>query len=108
MTIRYASGKHALGECDLCGLAFPYNTLRPVVENQILTGLKACSDCWTPDHPQWQAGKNVVADAEMLRDPRPDRRPADLTNIRWGWNPVFGIEVKASLGDVLVDIRSAA
>lgn len=69
----YASGKFALGICDICGLQYKLLELRYVIENRVSTGYKACSDCWTPDHPLNRlpevAGSHGQ-DAEVLLDPR--------------------------------------
>lgn len=104
---KYASGKYALGECDRCGLTHSLNDLRYEYEDRRRTGFRVCSDCWSPDHPQLQFGKQPVVDAEALRDPRPGRRSADLNNIRWGWNPVYAIEVRGIVGEVSVSIETA-
>lgn len=98
----YARGTHAKGLCDRCGFAYPLRELRGEVVNLLHTNTLVCPDCWDEDHPQLQAGKKPVIDAEVLRNARPDPRDAGLTNIRWGWNPVFGSEAQAQLGQVSV------
>lgn len=99
---RFARGTHAKGECDRCGLAFPLNALRRETTDNRLTNTKVCEDCFDSDHPQLQAGKRPIIDAEMLREPRPDRRPAEMTNIRWGWLPVFSLGAVGTVGSVSV------
>lgn len=62
----YASGKHAKAMCDICGFEVRYQDLQPQWD-----GFRACSECWTPRHPQ-DFPRIVITDPEALRDPRPD------------------------------------
>ena len=62
----YASGKHALAMCDICGFQVKYRDLQPQWD-----GFRACPDCWTPRHPQ-DFPRIVLTDPEALRDPRGD------------------------------------
>lgn len=98
----FARGTHALGECDRCGLTFRLHELRCEIVNGQLMNDRVCPDCWNPDHPQLQVGKRPVFDIEALFNPRPDRRPPDLTNIRWGWRPVYSLSAKGELGIVTI------
>lgn len=100
--MRFARGTHALGECDRCGLVYPLHELRPEIYNRRVVRNRVCPDCFDPDHPQLQVGVHVVADAEAVRDPRPQRLPADINNIRWGWNPVYSLSARGELGTVTV------
>lgn len=84
---RYASGKNARAVCDVCGDEVRYVELRPVIVARVRTGVRACKQCWDADHPQ-NNPRPLVADAEMLRHPRPDR--SDMMDIQWGWSPVGG------------------
>lgn len=104
----FANGLKAKAICDVCGLAVPYGSLRALVVNLMQTNVRACRECWTPDHPQLQAGKNVPVDAQQLRDPRPERRHENITNIRWHWNPVYALEAQSQLGAVSVVVTEAA
>jgi hypothetical protein len=72
--MRYAAGKYAQGICDVCGLAFPLNKLKPLVVRGINTGVLACPQDWNEDHPQNMIGRVPIrADAEALRNPRPEQ-----------------------------------
>ena len=62
----YASGKYSRAMCDRCGFEMAYTDL---VEEW--TGFKVCSDCFDEKHPQDFPGTHS-ADAEVLRDARPD------------------------------------
>lgn len=100
---KFARGARALGECDRCGFTYKLSELRREIVNLQTTYNRVCPNCWSPDHPQLQVGKKPVVDVESLRDPRPDRRPADLTNIRWGWMPVYALESTCNVGTVNVE-----
>lgn len=102
----YATGKHALGICDLCGLQFKLNSLKTVVNNGSDTGHKACSQCWTPDHPQNFLHRVRTVDYMTLRNPRPENNTAEIRNIKWGWNPVYSLESQTQLGGVTVTVTS--
>lgn len=93
----YASGKHAKGICDRCGLTFKLHELRKEIQDSRLQGLKVCPSCFDPDHPQWKVATAV--DHEGLYEPRPD---APDRRIDWGWNPIFGVQAAVELGKVSV------
>jgi parallel beta-helix repeat protein len=101
---RFARGRRALGVCDRCGFTFLLNELRYEVVDRRRTNHRVCRHCWSADHSQLQVGKTPVVDAGALFDPRPDSRPADLTNIRWSWNPVYALEGRLHIGAVTVSI----
>lgn len=115
MSVRYASGKHAWGECDICGVAYKLHELKRLTINLAKTNLLACPDCWVPDQPQYRVGRKPVIDPQALRDPRPDTGQADSRNFQWGWAPVglanpFGLSGFSSslqgigeVGDVTVE-----
>ncbi len=95
MGARYAVGKKAIAECDVCGFQFKLNKLRKLVINSCVTNIKACRTCWNKDHPQYQLGKYPVDDPQAIREPRPDTTYLQSGNqgegsrvIDWGWNPV--------------------
>ena len=67
----YASGKHAFGFCDICGFRYKLHDLRAVVSNMEKTGIMACDECWSPDHPQNQLGRHNFDDPQALMNPRP-------------------------------------
>ena len=111
---RFASGKHAIAECDRCGFRFKLTVLKTEIIKLKKYDLLVCPQCWDPDHPQLQLGMFPVDDPQALRNPRPDRSyvvsgtsglqitptgsgPLGTgTNeggsriFQWGWNPVGG------------------
>ena len=111
---RFASGKHAISECDRCGQRFKLKVLKTEIVKTKRYNLLVCPECWDPDHPQLQLGMYPVDDPQGLRNPRPDRSyvvsgtnglqisPTGTgilgagTNeggsriFQWGWNPVGG------------------
>ena len=115
---RFASGKHAISQCDRCDFRYPLKDLRRLVIKTKNINMLVCRTCWDPDHPQLQLGMYPVDDPQGLRDPRPDRsytqsgysglqidvinppNPTDEDSFgspeggsrifQWGWNPVGG------------------
>jgi len=111
---RFASGKHAISECDRCGQRFKLSVLKTEIIKTKKYDLLVCPECWDPDHPQLQLGMWPVDDPQGLRNPRPDRSyvvsgtnglqlspngtgingsgtPEGGSRIfQWGWNPVGG------------------
>jgi hypothetical protein len=96
---KFASGKNAIGECDICGFRYKLSELKVVVVNMIPTNTLACCTCWDIDHPQWQLGRWPVEDPQAIRNPRPDfsgyyengNNGAGGSRMdQWGWNPVGG------------------
>lgn len=69
--MRYASGQHAKGECQKCGLEFPYIDL---VDDEYYAHLRVCVSCKDLKHPQ----EKLVAteDAVQLWRPAPESRHA--------------------------------
>lgn len=94
MANRFANGAKAFGFCDLCGFRFDLKRLKNLVVKTKQTQLRACPQCWTPDHPQLQLGMYPIADPQAIRDPRPDTNtwfvPSGSRVVEWGWNPVGG------------------
>lgn len=72
MGLKYASGKHAIAECDVCGFQYKLKELKSLVVKGQVINVKACPDCWTKDQPQLQLGRYPVHDPQAVRDPRPD------------------------------------
>jgi len=72
MATRFASGKKALGVCDICGFTYKLRELKNLVVKSRDTNLKACPECWNPDQPQLKLGSFPVDDPQALRNPRPD------------------------------------
>jgi hypothetical protein len=99
---RFASGKRAIAECDLCGFRYKLKDLKKLVVKTKLVNIKVCPQCWTPDQPQLQLGMYPVEDPQALREPRKDLSyyqsgvntlgyPSEGSRIfQWGWNPVGG------------------
>jgi hypothetical protein len=115
MANRFASGKHAIAECDRCGQRFKLKQLKREVVKTKNYELLVCPPCWDPDQPQLQLGMYPVDDPQGLRNPRPDRsyRQSGLSGLQllngagtsvsesgfpeggsrifqWGWYPVGG------------------
>lgn len=74
MTSRFASGKHAIALCDVCGFKVPYKDLKPNIVRGRITGVLTCPDCNDPDHPQNYTGTIKAVDGVALRNPRPDNQ----------------------------------
>ena len=72
MSQKFASGQNALAECDVCGFQYRLRQLKPLVIKAVVTGIKACPECWNPDQPQLSLGTFVINDPQAIRDPRPD------------------------------------
>lgn len=96
MSSKFASGKHAISECDRCGQRYKLTVLKELIVRTRKTNIMVCPECWEPDHPQNMQGMYPVEDPQGLRNPRPDKSRAftggDYTSrdIQWGWNPVGG------------------
>ena len=92
MPNRYASGKHAISECDRCGFQYKLRQLKSLVIKTKNVNILVCPECWEPDQPQLQLGLYPVNDPQAVRDPRPDvsyYEPIVGSRIyQWGWNPV--------------------
>jgi hypothetical protein len=69
---RFASGKRAISECDICGFRYKLKELQQLVIKTKNVNILACPECWNPDHPQLQLGMYPVDDPQALRNPRPD------------------------------------
>jgi len=116
MANRFASGKHAIAECDRCGQRYKLKVLKREVIKTKNYELLVCPACWDPDHPQLQLGMYPVDDPQGIRNPRPDRSyyqsglsglqviNGASTNVdasgfpeggsrvfQWGWRPVGGV-----------------
>jgi hypothetical protein len=115
MTNRFASGKHAIAQCDRCDFRFPLKVLRRLVIKTKNINMLVCPTCWDPDHPQLQLGMYPVDDPQAIRNPRPDRsyfvagdgpdgEPTEGSRIiQWGWNPV-GLDNSLDLSGVENDL----
>ena len=94
----YARVLKALGECDRCGFSYLLKELKYEIENETRNGLRVCSTCLDPDHPQFQLGRDVVADPEALFDPRPDR--GDFRSLYTA--AVFSKPMESNVGTVTI------
>ena len=72
MPSRFASSKNALAECDICGFRFYLRELRNLIIRGSDTNIKACPECWNPDHPQNELVRYPVHDPQAIRNPRPE------------------------------------
>lgn len=112
MADQFASGKHAIAECDRCGRRVRLTELRRQVVAGQYTNLMVCYHCEDVDHPQLQLGKYPVYDPQALRNPRPERNADVSRDMQWGWAPVGGspsinpspnaLVIHAAVGDVTV------
>jgi len=96
MSSKFASGKHAISECDRCGQRYKLKALKELIVRTRKTNVMVCPECWEKDHPQNMQGMYPVEDPQGLRNPRTDKSLAptggDFSSrgIQWGWNPVGG------------------
>lgn len=103
MSNRFANGAKAFGYCDVCSFRYDLKKLKNLVVKTKQTQIRACTACWTPDHPQLQLGMYPVSDPIAIRDPRPDTNTWYASGqtalgtigegsrvIEWGWAPVGG------------------
>jgi len=98
MSNAFASGRHALGTCDVCGFQYKLSELKQLVIKTKNVNILACPECWDPDQPQLQLGMFPINDPQALRNPRPDNSYYAAGNagaggsrvFQWGWAPVGG------------------
>jgi hypothetical protein len=102
MPNRFASGKHAIAECDRCGQRYKLKQLKKLTIKTKQVNILVCPECWEPDQPQLSLGLYPVNDPQAVRNPRPDVSyqvsgldvegdPSGGSRIfQWGWNPVGG------------------
>lgn len=102
MGSKYSSGKYAISECDICGFRYKLSELRKLTIKTKQVSIKACKECWNPDHPQLLLGMFPVSDPQAVREPRPDtsylQSGFDVNGdpsggsrvVQWGWAPVGG------------------
>lgn len=115
MANQFASGKHAIAQCDRCGFRFKLKQLRPLTIKTKRVNILVCSECWEPDHPQLQLGLYPVNDPQAVRNPRPDlsypqsRALIDPIYIGAGLNVALGlldtavpVPISAENGDLLI------
>jgi hypothetical protein len=115
MPNKFASGKHAIAECDRCSQRYKLKELKTQIVKTKPFNIKVCPSCWDPDQPQLQLGMYPVNDPQAVRNPRPDVSyqvsgqsglqilttdsvavdgfgyPEGGSRVfQWGWNPVGG------------------
>jgi|TARA_R110000737_G_scaffold127768_1_gene160314 hypothetical protein len=103
MSKNTAAGKHAFGFCDRCGFRFDLSALQWEFEDKRRNGLRVCSPCLDPDHPQLQLGRFRIYDPQTLDSPRPDLSQAESQGL-FGWDPVGNVDTSATghVGQVTV------
>jgi hypothetical protein len=72
MPSKFASGKHAIAECDRCSQRYKLKELKTQIVKTKPYQIKVCPSCWDPDQPQLQLGMYPVNDPQAVREPRPD------------------------------------
>lgn len=102
MATRFASSQKALGVCDVCGFTYRLREMRNLVRKGRDTNIKACPECWNPDHPQLKLGEFPVHDPQALRDPRPDSN--QYASSRALIEPVKPVVGTGFIGQVTVQI----
>lgn len=80
---QFASGKHALGICDVCGFQFKLKELKQLQIKDTKTNILVCKADWNASHPQLRQGERPVEDPQALRNPRPDTDPGRSDS---GWD----------------------
>jgi len=102
MPNRFASGKHAIAECDRCGQRYKLKQLKKLTIKTKQVNILVCPECWEPDQPQLSLGLYPVNDPQAVRNPRPDVSyqvsgidvegdPSGGSRIfQWGFAPVGG------------------
>ena len=102
MPNKFASGKFAIAQCDICGFRYKLKQLKGLVIKTKNVNILVCPTCWEPDQPQLQLGMYPVNDPQALRNPRRDTTyyqsgvnaegdpSGGSRQIQWGWNPVGG------------------
>jgi hypothetical protein len=108
---KFASGKNAIGDCDVCGQTFKLKSLKELIVKTKMTGLLACPECWSPDQPQLLLGTFPISDPQAIRNPRPDGSLGDAgdyssRDFQWGWAPVGGGFVMSGTPNNLVSTTS--
>jgi hypothetical protein len=73
MARQFATGKHALGICDICGWQFKLDSLRKLRIKDTDTNLLVCRVDWNESHPQLRLGDKEIDDPQALRNPRPEQ-----------------------------------
>jgi hypothetical protein len=99
-TIKFATGKYALGICDICGVSYRLAELRGTTVRGRPTHLLACPICFDEDHPQNFLPEAIQMDAEALRVARPDNFYE--SRILRHWRPADAFVLRLAVGQVEV------
>jgi hypothetical protein len=67
----FATGRRALGICDVCGWQYKLSILKPNIVKGRITQVLACPQCQDPDHPQLFVGEVPIEDPQALFNARP-------------------------------------
>jgi hypothetical protein len=91
----FSSSQKVIALCDVCGFQYKLRELKNLFVKGRDTNVKACRECWSPDHPQLRLGELPVHDPQAVRDPRVDQSTGSSgdtssRDIQWGWSPVGG------------------
>jgi len=98
----FAQGKKAFGFCDVCGQRCDLHKLKALTVGLKVTNIRACPECWEPDHPQLNIRARSMNDPQALRNPRPDTSQAESRDTQWGWAPVGGGNSESGAPNYLV------
>jgi hypothetical protein len=126
MPNQFASGKHAIAECDRCGQRYKLRQLKALTFKRTQTNILVCPTCWEPPQPQVFLGEKPVNDPQALRNPRPEKgyivggvgadgeQTGGSRVFQWGWAPVGGsrdggltpnnLNLSISIGTVTVSV----
>jgi len=108
----YASGKHAIAECDRCGFRYKLKQLKQLTIKTKKVNIRVCPECFEKDQPQLQVGMKPIDDPQALRNPRPDQS-LDESRKFFAFDPVgggvtslgsrtVGLDIEAEVGRVTV------
>ena len=101
---KFASGRRALGTCDMCAGVYLLKELKVEIYDQRPTGFLVCEECLDIDQPQLQLGKIPINDPQALRNPRVDTNLVQSRDL-WGWSPVGNqsTQVYGLVGQIFFD-----
>lgn len=71
---QFASGKHAIADCDRCDQRYRLSELKDLYVKFTNTHIMVCQECWEESHPQLMLGTWPISDPQAIREPRPDKR----------------------------------
>jgi hypothetical protein len=84
-----ASGmKPVPGICDRCGLRYPLKKLKYEFLLGRSTGLRVCTKCLDPSHPQLDTRGVRTDDKQSVVDSRTDAAELAASRAMFAWNPV--------------------